>query len=76
PPLEASLYRRATVTSVGPYRPRARIVRPPEGETAADRIRSLRGGAGEGPASRAVELEPEAAAAAMLEALESWGELE
>ncbi len=63
------------VVGRAPFRPRARVVPPPPGEHAADRVRALIGA--EAPAGRArvVTLGPEEAAEAILEALAAWGEL-
>jgi electron transfer flavoprotein beta subunit len=66
---------RVRVLSVAPFRPRARPVPPPPGSTARDRIRALTGIATEPRVARAVTLDPTEAAAAIVQALESWGEL-
>lgn len=58
-----------------PYRPAARVVAPPEGESATERVRSLLGIGRQGARARHLSLEPAAAAAMIIESLESWGEL-
>lgn len=60
---------------VRPYKPPARVVPPPPGVAARDRIRALTGLALDHAPARAVTLEPDEAAAVILEALEAWGEL-
>lgn len=59
---------------VGPYRPRTRVVPPPDNPAARERVRALVGLDAEPRVARAVTLEPAAAAAAILEALKAWGE--
>lgn len=61
--------------AVSPYRPPARVVPPPAGESAGERIRSLIGLEGRPVAHRSLHLEPAEAAAMIIESLESWGEL-
>jgi electron transfer flavoprotein beta subunit len=61
--------------AVRPYRPAPRVVPPPPGVTASERVRALTGVASTPRPARAVRLDPPAAAGAILEALESWGEL-
>ncbi|MGO9911353.1 MAG: mycofactocin-associated electron transfer flavoprotein beta subunit [Acidimicrobiales bacterium] len=63
------------VESIAPFRPRARVVAPPGGGTARERIRSLTGADAAGRTARAISLGPREAAAAILEALAAWGEL-
>ncbi len=63
------------VASIAPFRPRARVVEPPAGPTARERIRSLTGADAAGRTARAITLNPREAAVAILEALGSWGEL-
>lgn len=59
-----------------PWRPRARVVPPPVGETALDRIVSLTGALVERTPPIARELDPEDAADAILEQLRLWGYLD
>jgi electron transfer flavoprotein beta subunit len=59
-----------------PYRPRPRMLAPPRGEAAHDRIASLLRASAVTPTGQAVVLEPAAAADRILEALVTWGELE
>ncbi|MEI2697079.1 MAG: mycofactocin-associated electron transfer flavoprotein beta subunit [Microthrixaceae bacterium] len=56
-----------------PWRPRARVVAPPAGATALDRIVSLTGALVERTPPIARELDPEDAADAILEQLRAWG---
>lgn len=66
------------VVSVSPFRARARVVPAPAGAHALERIRQLTGVGTTGSsrsAARAVHLDPEAAAQAILDALADWGEL-
>ncbi|MHB1987472.1 MAG: mycofactocin-associated electron transfer flavoprotein beta subunit [Acidimicrobiales bacterium] len=63
------------VVSVGPYRPEARVVPPPPGNTARERIGALMGMSTKQPRMDAVRLPPAKAAEAILEALRAWGEL-
>jgi electron transfer flavoprotein beta subunit len=63
------------IVSVGPFRPRARVVAPPAGPTARERTRALTGVAPGARTTRAVRLDPAGAAGAILEALDTWGEL-
>ncbi len=62
------------IAGVGPFRPPARVVSPPVGSSATDRIRSLVGLTTERRTARAVRLDPAEAADAILEALADWGE--
>jgi electron transfer flavoprotein beta subunit len=61
-----------------PYRPRARVLPPPDGATALERVRALTvNAAGDGAAhGELVTLDPEAAAARILAALHEWGEVD
>lgn len=59
-----------------PWRPRARVVAPPAGDTALDRIVSLTGALVERTPPIAKELDPEDAADAILEQLRAWGYLD
>jgi len=61
--------------AVRPYRPAPRVVPPPTGVTASERVRALTGLSAAPRPARAVRLDPPAAARAIVEALESWGEL-
>jgi electron transfer flavoprotein beta subunit len=58
-----------------PWRPRPRVVPPPLGERALDRIVALTGALVERTPPRTVELEPAAAAEAILDQLRVWGYL-
>jgi electron transfer flavoprotein beta subunit len=62
---------------IRPFRPRARVLPPPEGATALERVKALTvSAAGDGAGhGELVTLDPEAAAARILEALREWGEL-
>ncbi|MHB8243943.1 MAG: mycofactocin-associated electron transfer flavoprotein beta subunit [Acidimicrobiales bacterium] len=66
---------RLHLVSVGPYRPRARVVAPPSGSSAAERIQSLTGITRESRTARTLSAAPAQAAEAILEALEGWGEV-
>ncbi|MGD9791871.1 MAG: mycofactocin-associated electron transfer flavoprotein beta subunit [Acidimicrobiia bacterium] len=59
-----------------PYRPRARTLPPPVGGHSLDRIRILTGAAQERTPPRRLELDPVAAADAVLDQLRSWGYLD
>jgi electron transfer flavoprotein beta subunit len=56
-----------------PYRPRPHVVAPPAGADALDRIRQLTGAMVPRTPPRTLELDPEAAADAILEQLGTWG---
>lgn len=58
-----------------PYSPPARVVPPPAGESAGERVRLLLGLDRQQARARSVRLEPQGAAAMIIESLESWGEL-
>jgi electron transfer flavoprotein beta subunit len=58
-----------------PWRPPTRVVEPPTGEHALDRIVSLTGALVDRTPPRTVELDPAAAAAAIVEQLRAWGHL-
>lgn len=75
-PRPASLARAVPVTEVGrgPYRPRARVLPPPSGDT-RQRVLTLTAALIEHDPPQLVELEPEAAAAAILDQLRLWGQL-
>jgi len=63
------------VLSTGPWRPRARVLPPPVGDAARDRIVHLTGALVDRTPPRRVELEAPAAAEAILEQLRAWGYL-
>jgi electron transfer flavoprotein beta subunit len=63
------------LVDVQPYRPRTLVVPPPTGAAARDRIVALIGAGHEQSVSRALELQPEAAADELLATLRSWGEI-
>lgn len=58
-----------------PYRPRARALPAPTGATARDRVVQLTAALSERTPPRVLELEPAAAADAIVDALRQWGEL-
>jgi electron transfer flavoprotein beta subunit len=60
--------------SLRPYRPRARVLPAPAGETALDRLRLLTDASDAGGRGETVELDPAAAADRILAALAEWGE--
>jgi electron transfer flavoprotein beta subunit len=59
----------------GPFRPRTRVVPAPPGTAPLQRIRALLGSPGVHRAARTLQLEPDQAAAVLLDALAEWGEL-
>lgn len=61
--------------TVGPFRPRARVLPAPDAVAARDRVLALTGAGTDRPPARVVTLEPGAAADAILEQLRSWGYL-
>lgn len=65
----------ATVTSTGPYRPRAMASTAPVGST-LDRIRQLTGAGQERASARQLELDPVDAAEVVVDQLRTWGYLE
>jgi electron transfer flavoprotein beta subunit len=67
--------RQPTVVEVGPWRPRARALPPPSGDDPRDRIIALTGALVDRTPPRLVELEPEAAADAIVAQLRDWGYL-
>ncbi|MGC9960494.1 MAG: mycofactocin-associated electron transfer flavoprotein beta subunit [Acidimicrobiales bacterium] len=73
----ASGHAETTVELVGvePFRPRTRVVPPPRGRTARERILTLTGALHERPTARTLTLGPEQAADALLTVLAEWGEL-
>ena len=64
-----------TLREVGaqPYRPRPHVVIPPSGADALDRIRHLTGATTPRTPPRTLELDPDAAAEAVLDQLGAWG---
>lgn len=60
---------------VRPYRPRAKALAGPPGATALDRVRSLTAADAAHSPAQVLELEPAAAAAAIVEQLRRWGYL-
>lgn len=89
-PLAASLRRRDAEVEVRPgplrhhvepprlrpWRPRARLLAPPEGDRALDRVVQLTGALVDRTPPRTVELDPPEAAAAILDQLRAWGYLD
>lgn len=65
---------RAPVVDTGPYRPRPRVLPAPTGTT-FERIGALTGAGEDRPAAQHLELEPEDAADAVVDALTRWGYL-
>jgi electron transfer flavoprotein beta subunit len=65
--------RRLREVGAHPYRPRPHVVAPPAGADALDRIRQLTGAMVPRTPPRTLELEPEAAADAILDQLGTWG---
>lgn len=63
------------VASVGPFRPRTRLVPPPSSENPRERIAALTGAADRPRARERLVADPPAAAAAIAAALREWGEL-
>jgi electron transfer flavoprotein beta subunit len=61
--------------TVLPYRPRARVLPPPAGESPLARVRSLLGTDGQAEPPERVDAEPAAAARQILAKLRSWGYL-
>ncbi|HLH47579.1 MAG TPA: mycofactocin-associated electron transfer flavoprotein beta subunit [Acidimicrobiales bacterium] len=60
---------------IGPYRPRPKVVAPPAGATARERVLALTGLATPPAAARTLTADPEGAADAILEQLRAWGYL-
>ncbi len=76
--IDAPAFEPATAISpgpAGPYRPRSMVLAAPVGST-KDRIEQLSGVGEERSGSQQLELEPEAAAAAVVEQLRGWGYLD
>ncbi len=67
--------RRAVLVGVEPFRPRARVVPPPPGTDARDRIAVLTGAFSERTPARTLVVDAEVAADELLRALAAWGEL-
>jgi electron transfer flavoprotein beta subunit len=63
----------STLRRAEPLRPRARVMPPPAGDTARDRIVALTGALVDRTPPRTVEGTPEEAADAILEQLRTWG---
>jgi len=63
------------LVGVEPFRPRARVVPPPPGPSARERILALTGAEAERSTARMLVLSPEEAADELLDALTAWGEL-
>ena len=64
------------VNRLRPWRPRARVLAPPEGDDALSRILELTGAQSGSTAARTLKLDPEQAAEAVLEQLAAWGYLD
>ena len=73
PPSDRRAARTPRVVGAEPYRPRPHVVAPPVGDVALDRIRDLTGATIERTPPRTLELEPDAAAEAILDQLGAWG---
>ena len=58
----------------GPYRPRTKVVAPPPGEHALDRVLSLTKSSTNRAPARVVEVPPGEAADLILEAIRQWGD--
>ena len=67
--------REPRVVSTGPWRPRPRVLAPPAGREARDRIVALTGALVDRTPPRRVELDPSEAADVILEQLRAWGYL-
>jgi electron transfer flavoprotein beta subunit len=65
----------ASPATVLPYRPRARVLNPPTGVTALERLRTLTDASAASQTGETVEAAPAAAAERILEALAEWGYL-
>jgi electron transfer flavoprotein beta subunit len=61
--------------STAAYRPRARVLAPPQGDAALDRLRALTDAAGGSHRGEAIDAPPAEAAARIVEALRGWGYL-
>jgi electron transfer flavoprotein beta subunit len=61
---------------VAPLRPPTRLVRPPVGDEARDRILQLTGALQDRTPPRTIEVAPDEAADAILDQLRTWGYLE
>jgi electron transfer flavoprotein beta subunit len=67
---------RDTPSEIRPYRPRARVLAPPPGDDALDRVRSITAAGASLSHGETVTLEPAEAAARIVQALREWGYLE
>jgi electron transfer flavoprotein beta subunit len=67
---------RDTPSEIRPYRPRARVLAPPPGDDALDRVRSITAAGASVSHGETVTLEPAEAAARIVQALRDWGYLE
>ena len=65
-----------SVVSVRPYRPRARVLAPPAGDTALERLRALTDASAAPQPGETVEASPADAARRIVEVLRDWGYLE
>ncbi len=65
-----------SMVSVRPYRPRARVLPPPAGATALDRLQALSDASAAPQPGETVEASPPDAARRILEVLRDWGYLE
>lgn len=63
----------ARVVGVAPYRPRTRVIPPPDADAARQRIGELLGATSAHPTATVLELEPDEAAAVILDHLATWG---
>lgn len=61
--------------STAPYRPRARVLAPPQGSDALDRLRALTDAGGGTHRGETIEAPPAEAAARIVDALRTWGYL-
>jgi electron transfer flavoprotein beta subunit len=67
---------RDIATAVGPYRPRARILPPPTGADALERVRAITAAGAASSHGETVALDPPEAAARIVQALREWGYLD
>ena len=65
-----------TSVAIRPYRPRARVLPAPSGDTALDRLRALTDSSSAPQPGETVDAAPTEAAARIIEVLASWGYLE
>jgi electron transfer flavoprotein beta subunit len=66
----------ASTVSVRPYRPRARVLAPPAGSTALERLQALSDASAAPQPGETLEASPPDAARRIIEALRDWGYLE